>query len=143
MERYTSRGCPRTHLRIYSQLMRGMGLDESQLIMLFPLSLISVAQSWFTSLDASRRWTWEDLAHEFIRQFYLSTVIDVTKRELEAMSQGGQETATPFISHLREKVIHMIDCPSERESRLERSLGVYNPVTLDILWVYRLWIIEL
>ena len=38
MERYTGRGCPRTHLRIYSQLMRGMGLDEAQLIMLFPLS---------------------------------------------------------------------------------------------------------
>ena len=36
-ERYTGRGCPRTHLRIYSQLMRGMGLDETQLIMLFPL----------------------------------------------------------------------------------------------------------
>ena len=37
MERYTGRGCPRTHLRKYSQLMRGMGLDEAQLIMLFPL----------------------------------------------------------------------------------------------------------
>ena len=24
LERYTGRGCPRTHLRIYSQLMRGM-----------------------------------------------------------------------------------------------------------------------
>ena len=67
MERYTCRGCPRTHLRIYSQLMRGMGLDEAQLIMLFPLSLSSVAQSWFATLDASRRRTWEDLAHEFIR----------------------------------------------------------------------------
>ena len=43
MERYTSRGCARTHLRIYSQLMRGMGLNEAQLIMLFPLSLSSVA----------------------------------------------------------------------------------------------------
>ena len=67
MERYTCRGCPRTHLRIYSQLMRGMGLDETQLIMLFPLSLSSVAQSWFATLDASRKRTWEDLAHEFIR----------------------------------------------------------------------------
>ena len=47
--------------------MRGMGLDEAQLIMLFPLSLSSVAQSWFATLDASRRRTWEDLAHEFIR----------------------------------------------------------------------------
>ena len=66
IERYTGRGCPRTHLRIYSQLIRGMGLDEAQLIMLFPLSLSSVAHNWFTTLDSSRRQTWEDLAHEFI-----------------------------------------------------------------------------
>ena len=63
MERYTCKECPRTHLRIYSQLMRGMGLDEAQLIMLFPLSLSSVAQSWFATLDASCKWTLEDLAH--------------------------------------------------------------------------------
>ena len=67
MERYTGRGCPRTHLRIYSQLMRGMGLDDAQLIMLFLLSPSSVAQSWFSTFDASRRRTWEDLTHEFIR----------------------------------------------------------------------------
>ena len=29
MERYIGRECPRTHLRIYSHLMRGMGLDEA------------------------------------------------------------------------------------------------------------------
>ena len=115
MEWHTGRGCPRTHLRIYSQLMRGMGLDEAQLIMLFPLSLSSVAQSCFATLDASRRRTWEDLAHEFIRQFSFSTVIDVTRRELEAMRQGAHETATSFISRWREKVIQMIDRPLERE----------------------------
>ena len=65
--------------------MRGMGLDEAQLIMLCPLSLSSVTQSWFSTLDTSRRQTWEDLAHEFIRQFSFCTVIDVTRRELEAM----------------------------------------------------------
>ena len=43
MELYTGRGCPRHHLRTYSQLMRGMGLDEAQLIMLFPLSLSIMA----------------------------------------------------------------------------------------------------
>ena len=43
MKQYTGRGCPRTHLRIYSQLMRVMGLDEAQLIMLFPSSLSIVA----------------------------------------------------------------------------------------------------
>ena len=98
MERYTGKGCPRTHLRIYSQLMRGMGLDEVQLIMLFPLLLSSVAQSWFATLDALRRQTLEDLTHDFILQFSFSTVIDVTRRELEAMRQGAHETATSFIS---------------------------------------------
>ena len=43
IDRYTGRGCPCTHLRIYSQLMRVMGLDKAQLIMFFPLSLSSVA----------------------------------------------------------------------------------------------------
>ena len=79
--------------------MGGMGLDEAQLIMLFLLSLSSVAQSWFATLDASRRQTWEDLAHEFLRQFSFSTAIDVTRRVLEAMRQGAHETATSFISH--------------------------------------------
>ena len=97
MERYTCRGCPLPHLRIYSQLIRGMGLDDAQLIMLFPLSLSSVAQSWFATLDASRRRTWEDLAHE---------------------------TAISFISRWREKVIQMIDHPSKKEqiSMIMRSL---------------------
>ena len=49
------------------------------------------------------------LAHEFIQQFSFSTVIDVTRRELEAMRQGAYETATSFISHWREKVIQMIE----------------------------------
>ena len=56
-DRYTGRGCPCTHLRVYSQLMRGMSSDEAQLIMLFLLSLSSVAQSWFATLDASRKRT--------------------------------------------------------------------------------------
>ena len=95
--------------------MRGMDLDKAQLIMLFPLSLSSVAHRWFVTLDASRRWTWEDLAHEFIRQFSFSTIIDVTRRELEAIRQVAHETTTSFISRWREKVIQMIDHPSERE----------------------------
>ena len=45
MEGYIGRGCIRTHLRIYSRLIRGMGLDEAQLIMLLPFSLSSVARS--------------------------------------------------------------------------------------------------
>ena len=40
------------------------------------------------------------------------------------MRQEAHETTTSFISRLREKVIQMIDCPSEREkiSMIMRSL---------------------
>ena len=46
------------------------------MIMLFPLSLSGTAQCWFASLDSSRRRTWVDLGHEFIRQYSFNTVVD-------------------------------------------------------------------
>ena len=85
IERYTGIGCPRIHLRLYSTVMRAHGLDEAQMIMLFPMSLSGAAQRWFASLDVSRRRTWDDLAQEFLRQFAFNTVIDVSRRELEAL----------------------------------------------------------
>ncbi|RVW80009.1 hypothetical protein CK203_047481 [Vitis vinifera] len=53
IERYTSVGCPRIHLRLYNTVMRAHGLDESHMITMFPLSLSSAAQRWFTSLESS------------------------------------------------------------------------------------------
>ena len=43
IERYTGIGCPRIHLRLYSTVMRAHGLDEAQMVMLFPMSLSGVA----------------------------------------------------------------------------------------------------
>ena len=85
IERYTGIGCLRIHLRLYSTVMRAHGLDESQMITLFPLSLSGVAQRWFASLESSRRRTWSDLAQEFLRQFSFNTIVDVTRRELGAL----------------------------------------------------------
>ena len=91
IERYTGIGCPRIHLRLYSTVMRAHGLDEAQMIMLFPMFLSGAAQRWFTSLDVSRRRTWDDLAQEFLQQFAFNTVIDVSLRELEALRQRPDE----------------------------------------------------
>ena len=44
IERYTGIGCLRIHLRLYSTVMRAHGLDEPQLITLFPLSLSGAAR---------------------------------------------------------------------------------------------------
>ena len=72
IERYTGVGCPRIHLRLYSTVMRALGLDEAQLLTLVPLSLSGVTQRWYASLELSHRRTWEDLAHEFLRQYSFS-----------------------------------------------------------------------
>ncbi|KAL6313270.1 hypothetical protein AAG906_016108 [Vitis piasezkii] len=46
IKRYTGIGCPRIHLRLYSTIMRAHGLDETQMVMFFPMSLSGVTQRW-------------------------------------------------------------------------------------------------
>ena len=98
IELYTRIGCPRIHLRLYSTIMRAHGLDEAQMIMLFPMSLSGAAQRWFASLDVSRRQTWDDLAEEFLRQYAFNIVVDISRRELEALRQRIDESVSSFIS---------------------------------------------
>ncbi|RVW13642.1 Retrovirus-related Pol polyprotein from transposon 17.6 [Vitis vinifera] len=95
IERYTGIGCPHIHLRLYSTVMKAHGLDDAQMV--------------------SRRKTWDDLAQEFLRQFAFNTVIDVSRRELEALRQRPEESITSFISCWREKISQIIDRPSERD----------------------------
>ncbi|RVW27300.1 hypothetical protein CK203_107308 [Vitis vinifera] len=75
IERYMGVGCPRIHLRLYSTVMRALGLDEAQLLTLFPLSLNGMTQRWYASLETSRQRTWKDLAQEFLRQYSFNGVI--------------------------------------------------------------------
>ena len=109
IERYTGVGCPRIHLRLYSTVMRALGLDEAQLLTLFPLSLSGVTQRWYASLESSRRRTWEDLAQECLRQYSFSGDTSVTRRELEFLRQGPDESVSSFISRWREKAAEMIE----------------------------------
>ena len=67
IERSMGIDCPHIHLGLYNIIIRAHELDESQMIMLFPMSLSGAAQRWFASLDASRRKTWDNLAQEFLR----------------------------------------------------------------------------
>ena len=124
MERYTGVRCPRIHLRLYSTVMRALGLDEVQLLILFPLSLSGTTQRWYASLESSRRRTWEDLAQEFLRQYSFSGDTSVTRRELESLRQGSDESVSSFISRWREKAAEMIERPTERDqmSMFLRSL---------------------
>ena len=64
VERYTNIGCPKIHLRLYNTIMRAYGLDETQMIMFFHMSLSGVTQHWFASLEVSCRRSWDDLLQE-------------------------------------------------------------------------------
>ncbi|RVW66788.1 hypothetical protein CK203_066283 [Vitis vinifera] len=124
IERYTGVGCPCIHLRLYSTVMRALGLDEAQLLTLFPLSLSGVTQRWYASLESSRRRTWKDLTQEFLRQYSSSGDTSVTRRDLEFLRQGSDESVSSFISYWREKAAEMIERPTERDqmSMVLRSL---------------------
>ena len=115
IERYTGIGCPCIHLQLYNAVMCGHRLDKAQMIMLFPLSLSSATQRWFASLDPSKRRTWADLGQEFIRQYSFNTVVDISRRELEALNQRPDKLVTLFTSCWREKIAQIIDRPSKRD----------------------------
>ena len=64
------------------------------------------------------------MGQEFIRQYSFNTVVDVSRRELETLRQGPDESVTSFISHWREKIAQIIDRPLERDqiSMIMRNL---------------------
>ncbi|RVW85629.1 hypothetical protein CK203_037490 [Vitis vinifera] len=98
IERYTGIGCPRLHLRLYSHRDEGSWTGRASDDYSFSTILSGAAQRWFASLEASRRRTWDDLAQEFLRQFSFNTVVDVSRRELEALRQRAEESVSSFIS---------------------------------------------
>ena len=53
IERYLGIGCHCIHLRLYNTMIRAYGLDESQMITLFPFYLSGATQHWFASLESS------------------------------------------------------------------------------------------
>ncbi|RVX04670.1 hypothetical protein CK203_023499 [Vitis vinifera] len=76
---------------------------------------------------ASRRRTWDDLAQEFLRQFSFNTVVDVSRRELEALRQRAEESVSSFISRWRGKIAEI----SIDHQRGPDSDGFEEPAAAD------------
>ena len=84
------------------------------MITLFSLSLSGAAQCWFASLESSRRRTWDDLTQEFLQQFSFNIVIDLSRKELEALRQRLDESIFSFISCWWGKIVKIVDRPLQR-----------------------------
>ena len=142
IEKYMGVACPCIHLRLYSTMMRAHGLDESQMITMFPLSPSGTIQCWFASLESSRRRTWDDPTQEFLRQFSFNIVVDVSRKELETLRQRSNEFISSFISHWRGKIIEIVDRPLEKD-QIQMILRSCNPGLLDMWSEYLLQTLDL
>lgn len=77
IEHYSGVGYPKIHLRLYNTVMRAHGLDDAQLVALFPISLSGATERWFSSVEPLILHSWEDVAHEFLNQFASNVDIDM------------------------------------------------------------------
>ncbi|XP_070007653.1 uncharacterized protein [Nicotiana sylvestris] len=66
---YDGHGDTVAHLRGYCSKMRGAGGKDELLMAYFSQSLSGEALEWYTRQDASRWYTWDDLAQAFARHF--------------------------------------------------------------------------
>ncbi|RVW71181.1 hypothetical protein CK203_054414 [Vitis vinifera] len=93
IERYSGVSCPKIHLRLYSTVMRAQGIDDAQLVALFPMSLSRAAQ-----------------------RCLLSMPILMYPDESWRPSDRGQTSLFLHLSLIwRAKVAGMIDRPKERD----------------------------
>ncbi|OVA14794.1 G-patch domain [Macleaya cordata] len=113
--KYDGSGPPKAHIMMYMGCMKPMGISDNMLAHLFQMSLVGNSLEWFVELDRSKYPTWPMLADAFIKHFSYGGDTRVTRRQLEAMQQGPNESFTDYIARWRRKVREMIDRPSEEE----------------------------
>ncbi|RVW72045.1 hypothetical protein CK203_054067 [Vitis vinifera] len=80
-------------------IMRAHGIDDAQLVALFPMSLSGAAQRWFASVEPSRLRTWENVAYEFLTQFAFRADID------EAIARGLWTDTAHFLNSKGKKLV--------------------------------------
>ncbi|RVX08201.1 hypothetical protein CK203_017699 [Vitis vinifera] len=131
IERYSGIGCPKIHLRLYSTVMRAHGIDDAQLVALFPMSLSGAAQGWFASVEPSRLRTWEDVAREFLTQFAFSADIDVSRRELEPPDRGQMSLFLPLSLVGRRRWLEFGSCCFSVEEAMARGLWTDTATSPD------------
>ncbi|RVW88851.1 hypothetical protein CK203_034628 [Vitis vinifera] len=110
IDKYIGIGYPRIHIRLYSTIMRAYGLDESQLIVLFPLSLSGVTQHW-RELDALRQ-GFDESVSSFIsrwREKFVLVIDRPTKREQIRMVCKGRSCESLILGKPENSTLTLIE----------------------------------
>lgn len=89
---------PMVHLRLFSNILRPMGLTKLQKLSLFGWTLSGVAAIWYAKLEDSVKRSWEEMTEAFIAQYSYNTQIEVTTRDLETTRQEPKESFSDFVT---------------------------------------------
>ncbi|GMP28522.1 hypothetical protein CsSME_00004027 [Camellia sinensis var. sinensis] len=115
IDKFDGSGDPMVHIRLFSDVLKPMGLTRPQKLSLFGRTLSGVAAIWYAKLEDSVKQSWEELAGAFITQYAYNTQIEVTTRELEATRQEPNESFMTIITRWRAKAAMMTNRPLEKD----------------------------
>nr|XP_033515379.1 uncharacterized protein LOC117279874 [Nicotiana tomentosiformis] len=97
---YDGHGDPVAHLRGFCSKMRGAGGKDELLMAYFSQSLSGAALEWYTRQDASRRYTWDDLAQAFARWREQAARVNPPMEEDEMVGYFLQALEPTYFGHL-------------------------------------------
>ena len=83
LDKFDWTGCPKSHLKMHMKPMQLLGATEEVFAQMFQNTLTRAALRWFLNLDDARARSWEDIYHEFHKQYKYKMEVDITRRDLE------------------------------------------------------------
>ncbi|CAL5428765.1 unnamed protein product [Camellia sinensis] len=94
IDRFDGSGDPMVHLRLFSDILRPMGLTRLQKLSLLGRTLLGVAAIWYAKLEYGIKRNWDEMAEAFIAQYSYNTQIEITTRDLETIRQDHLDFKT-------------------------------------------------
>ncbi|XP_070031043.1 uncharacterized protein [Nicotiana tomentosiformis] len=123
---YDGHGDPVAHLRGFCSKMRGAGGKYELLILYFSQSLSGAALEWYTRQDASRWYTWDDLAQAFARHFPYNIDIVPDRLSLTKVEKKPSESFRAYGFRWREQAAR-VNPPMEEDEMVEYFLQDLEP----------------
>ena len=115
IDRFDGSGDPMVHLRLFSDILRPMGLTRPQKLSLFGRTLSGVAAIWYAKLEDEVKRSWDEMAEAFVAQYSYNTQIEITTRDLETTRQEPKETFSDFVTRWRAKASMMTLRPTDKD----------------------------
>ncbi|KAF5932034.1 hypothetical protein HYC85_028205 [Camellia sinensis] len=115
IDRFDGSGDPMVHLRLFSDILRPMGLTRPQKLSLFSRTLSGVAATWYAKLEDEVKKNWDEMAEAFVAQYSYNTQIEITTRDLETTRQEPKEAFSDFVTRWRAKASMMTLRPTDKD----------------------------